>query len=372
MPRNRHKEIKSLKKFKSHIQTLFENQVTGSTSGTEKKPNFQRCNLLFKHVPRNCHFRVLAEDSDEETQYSPIPGTQEPIPETEEFVNNLEVRVIPESDIEDEIDDLQRDIKNTSLSPAKYGFTQYERATNKIAADQYSYRFSEDDEDIDDPEPDKSYEVSERDTTGGSVSNDGSSMDEDASCHSSSEQEDDGPDDPHDDPSSSSSDDGSEDGGSQDSDISEEPNWTYQFAKKLLGLRARTHIDHNSMKKVLGLIVECKDIIAHMEDVPSYRTLRRMVEKDEVHPLSSWTIKNVGTGEIVTDVGLHFDNKGYGDKKLWNVENTWTRITLEEALTMFDEIHEGKVGYIHAPVQLEDKRRWSTPALTPLSGWGGT
>ncbi len=112
------------------------------------------------------------------------------------------------------------------------------------------------------------------------------------------------------------------------------------LAEGISGLRASTQVGHFVAERIYHFIVEYKGIIQRLRRYPkSYKTLRRKADK-KLPPIHiKMKLQDLESGEIFDVEGEKFERGLYGNPMRYKLLETWTTVTLEDALTCLDSWH---------------------------------
>ncbi len=112
------------------------------------------------------------------------------------------------------------------------------------------------------------------------------------------------------------------------------------FAQKFAARRAELLAGHFVAEGFYAFIVENRQLIYNILRYPKvYKTMRRRADK-KLPPISMhFLIRNRQTNEEFWTAGETFNAKDYGNPLEYHVVETWTRISLIDAIEMTDEWH---------------------------------
>ncbi len=112
------------------------------------------------------------------------------------------------------------------------------------------------------------------------------------------------------------------------------------LADGLAALRAGTQIGHFAAERIYQFMVEYKGVMQLITNFPkSYKTMRRKSDK-KLPPIEiKMMIQNLETEEVFEVQGDKFERAVYGNPMQFRVLETWTSITLADALSWHDKWH---------------------------------
>ena len=130
-----------------------------------------------------------------------------------------------------------------------------------------------------------------------------------------------------------------------------------ELATALVGVRAETHTDHAAMERIYKMIRDKRDVISELQQWLCYKTLRRDAEKLAIEPVSTWVIDDVRhpERELIHDIGTVFQQATYGNKARYIVKETWSRISIREAIEFSCAVHEHRTGATHEVYNWKEK-----------------
>ncbi len=112
------------------------------------------------------------------------------------------------------------------------------------------------------------------------------------------------------------------------------------LADGLSALRAGTQIGHFAAERIYSFLVEYKGIINLIERLPRcYRTLRRKADKKLPSFHIKMKIRDLETEEEFVVQDEKFERALYGNPLRYKVLETWTTVTLKDAMSSIDRWH---------------------------------
>ena len=140
------------------------------------------------------------------------------------------------------------------------------------------------------------------------------------------------------------------------------------LADGLASLRASTQVGHYVAERIYDFMVEYKGVLQLIRRFPkSYKTLRRRSDK-KLPPIHiKFKIKDLENDEIIEVEGEKFDRTTYGDPMRFKVVESWTTVSLADALTCMDSWHN------RYPT-VDELPQWRDPEQDPVQidlSWDG-
>ncbi len=290
--------------------------------------------------------QVLAPDSDDDLKNNNKPLTVKGSSGSE---SPGSLTFISETDVED----LEEELERVTLDIDRYGYSQFQREHNtltEVSPCKYGAVTEEAHFDIRfDADFDHDLQVGNLDNSRQTESEEDSDPEREGSSGSSDDSDVEGEEHPQEQPQDHNNNNNDEvnNNDGEDEDEDEDGNERQQRLQKelavaMLGVRAETHTEHASMERIYKMIRDNRDIIAGLEKWPCYKTMRRSAEKHALMPISTWVIEDLRhpDNDLIHEVGTVFKEAIYGDKSKFSIKKTWSRISIREALTFSDAVHE--------------------------------